>query len=108
MNDVVGRSKAAMNAIGRQLAVEEPSITTIILRPGVVDTDMQATIRSDASMGAMKEEQRGFFKTLKEDGNLVPVDVAGRVLCALVLKAEKTFSGRFVSWDDVDIKALWE
>ena len=34
------RSKAAVNMFNQVLAIEEPEITTIAIRPGVVDTDM--------------------------------------------------------------------
>jgi NAD(P)-dependent dehydrogenase (short-subunit alcohol dehydrogenase family) len=39
------RSKAALKMLGEVLAVEESEVTTISIRPGVVDTEMQATIR---------------------------------------------------------------
>ncbi|KAI9621406.1 hypothetical protein H4Q26_015702 [Puccinia striiformis f. sp. tritici PST-130] len=41
-----GASKAAMNSLCRTLAAEEPEITSISLRPGVTDTDMQEELRS--------------------------------------------------------------
>jgi len=40
-------SKAALNMFGNILGVEEPEITTVSVRPGVVDTEMQAVIRND-------------------------------------------------------------
>jgi NAD(P)-dependent dehydrogenase (short-subunit alcohol dehydrogenase family) len=47
-----GSSKAALNHLARTLAVEEPDVTTVAVRPGVVDTDMQVrffAIQSDPS-----------------------------------------------------------
>lgn len=44
------RSKAALNHFTQTLAVEEPSITSIAVRPGVVDTSMQDLIRSQGSV----------------------------------------------------------
>lgn len=38
-------SKAAINSIAQSLALEEPTITTLAIRPGVVDTEMQNDIR---------------------------------------------------------------
>lgn len=38
-------SKAALNHLATTLAVEEPDITTIAFRPGVVATDMQKSAR---------------------------------------------------------------
>ena len=40
-----GSSKAAMNHLALTLKVEEPTITTIAIRPGVVDTEMQRELR---------------------------------------------------------------
>ncbi|RUS19392.1 hypothetical protein BC937DRAFT_87567 [Endogone sp. FLAS-F59071] len=42
-------SKAALNHLVQTLAVEEPDVTTIALRPGAVDTEMQAVIRSQGT-----------------------------------------------------------
>lgn len=39
-------SKAALNHLASTLSVEEPDITTIAFRPGVVATDMQKTARN--------------------------------------------------------------
>jgi NAD(P)-dependent dehydrogenase (short-subunit alcohol dehydrogenase family) len=38
-------SKAAINSIAQSLALEEPTITSLAIRPGVVDTEMQNDIR---------------------------------------------------------------
>lgn len=38
-------SKAALNHLASTLSVEEPDITTIAFRPGVVATDMQKYAR---------------------------------------------------------------
>lgn len=42
-------SKAAMNSLARTLGNEEPSIVTVAVRPGIVDTDMQKAIRETGS-----------------------------------------------------------
>ncbi|KAJ2393417.1 hypothetical protein H4S02_000218 [Coemansia sp. RSA 2611] len=39
-------SKAALNMVTKSMAVEEPEVVAIAVRPGVVDTDMQKVIRS--------------------------------------------------------------
>jgi len=39
-------SKAALNSLAKSLAVEEPDITALAVRPGVVDTEMQNEIRT--------------------------------------------------------------
>ncbi|KAF9368265.1 hypothetical protein CPC16_005529, partial [Podila verticillata] len=38
-------SKAALNMFGQILATEEKDITTVAIRPGVVDTEMQGVVR---------------------------------------------------------------
>lgn len=43
-------SKAALNHLASTLSVEEPDVTSIALRPGVVDTDMQVLLRSNGSL----------------------------------------------------------
>ena len=40
-----GSSKAAMNHLALTLNTEEPDITSIAIRPGVVDTEMQRELR---------------------------------------------------------------
>ena len=38
-----------MNHFASTLAVEEPEITSIAIRPGVVDTDMQGVLRAEGN-----------------------------------------------------------
>jgi len=40
-----GATKAAMNSLGQTLAVEEPDIATILIRPGKLSTGIQDDIR---------------------------------------------------------------
>lgn len=42
---VYGATKAAVDYFSQTLALEQPTIRTVALAPGVIDTDMQATIR---------------------------------------------------------------
>lgn len=50
MEHLLHSSKAALNHFTQTLALEEPSITAIAVRPGVVDTSMQDLIRSQGSV----------------------------------------------------------
>lgn len=99
------------------MAQEEPDIVSVALRPGMVDTgvsflctllfvtelittifQMQDTIRS---IGAphMTQADHSIFIKAHEDGKLVkPADV-GYAIAALSLRASKSLSGEFVSWD---------
>ncbi|KAH8830508.1 hypothetical protein DL96DRAFT_1593221 [Flagelloscypha sp. PMI_526] len=95
-------SKAALNSLGRTLAQEEPDITTVAVRPGVVETDMQTDIRSKG-VEMKKEEHQGFIK-LFEEGKLLKPEAPGYVLAALAISASPSLSGEFVSWDAEECK----
>lgn len=92
-------SKAAMNSLCRTLSEEESKVTSVALRPGVVDTDMQAMLRTTGgeSMSA-KDYQK--FLNYHTSGELLSPDLPGRVIAALSLQAPASLSGRFVSWND--------
>lgn len=97
-------SKAALNHFTAHLAVEEPGITAVAVRPGVVDTAMQTAIREEGQ--AMEPEERARFVRLHEEGALQPPEVPGRALAVLALHAPHDWSGQFVSWDDGAVQAL--
>ena len=44
-------AKAALTHLTAVLAVEEPRVTAVALRPGVIDTEMQAVIRRGGAVG---------------------------------------------------------
>ncbi|KAH8113257.1 short-chain dehydrogenase [Phellopilus nigrolimitatus] len=96
-------SKAAMNSLCRTLANEEPEIVSVALRPGMVDTSMQAAIRS-TQPSVMRDEDLKRFSQAHTDSTLVNPDDAGRVIAALSLKASKALSGKFVSWDSEECR----
>ncbi len=98
-------AKAALKMATEVLATEEPDITAISLRPGVVDTAMQATIRSDGRkvMGAAGHDR---FVRLHEDGELLDPALPGAAIAALALHAPKSLSGGFVPWDAPEVRAL--
>jgi len=100
-------TKAALNHINRQLAAEEPRITAIAVRPGVVDTAMQETIRVEGEKG-MPAEEHARFVTYHERGELLPPDRPGKSLAALALYAPEAWSGQFLSWDDKEVINLVE
>ena len=43
-------TKAAVNSLAMSLGLEEPKITTLAVRPGVVDTEMQRSIREQREL----------------------------------------------------------
>jgi NAD(P)-dependent dehydrogenase (short-subunit alcohol dehydrogenase family) len=106
VNPVAGTSaynmaKAALNMLSATLTLEEPSVTTIALRPGGVDTDLQATLRAEGA-AAMAPEVYKKYATRK----LLPPEVPGRAIATLVLYAPADWSGRFISYDDEDVQSL--
>lgn len=95
-------AKAALNHFSRVLAAEEPDITTIAVRPGVIDTQMQTTLRNQTPE-KMPKKWIEYYYQLKADGKLEPPDIPGRAIAWLALKGPKQLSGRFVSYDDPEI-----
>ena len=91
--------KAALNHFTRVLATEEPAVTALTVRPGVVDTDMQAVLRNEAD-NAMPVEQIAYYRQLKERGELEPPQIPARVIAWLALHAPREFSGQFLDYDD--------
>lgn len=98
-------SKAALNHFTRQLAAEEPGLVCVAFRPGVVDTEMQAEIRS-TGREAMPPDSYARFVRSFEKGELLPPDRPGRALAMLALWAPHALSGEYISWDDPRVEAL--
>ncbi|KAI0375600.1 short-chain dehydrogenase [Pilatotrama ljubarskyi] len=95
--------KAAMNSLCRTLAEEEPDITCVALRPGMVDTPMQGLIRNKGP-STMDPHILQKFTEAHEKGVLVKPEDAGHVIAALALKAPKSLSGQFVTWNGEECK----
>jgi NAD(P)-dependent dehydrogenase (short-subunit alcohol dehydrogenase family) len=91
--------KAALNHFTRVLAVEEPELTALSVRPGVVDTDMQTFIRQKGPQ-AMPSNQVDYYRQLKNRGELERAEVPARSLAWLALYAPREFSGKFLNYDD--------
>ena len=95
-------SKAALNQFTSVLAAEEPDITTVAIRPGVVDTDMQAYLRKEGP-GIMPQKTANYYLDLKLSGKLEPPKIPARSIAWLSLHAPREMSGAFRSYDDPDI-----
>lgn len=98
-------SKAALNHFTRVLAEEEPEITTLAFRPGVVDTAMQATIRREGAQGMPAESYAKFIR-YHEEGELLPPEVPGCALAVLAFHAPHTWTGAFLPWNNNEVQAL--
>jgi benzil reductase ((S)-benzoin forming) len=93
-------AKAGLNMFTQTAALEQaenPNNKIIAFSPGVMDTDMQETIRS-SSKDAFKELER--FKDLKEDNKLLKAETVADALVDLVLKGEPE-SGRIYSINEL-------
>lgn len=88
-----------MNHLAKTLAREENSITTVSIRPGMVDTGMQELIRGDGGK-SMDEEDRQKFVGAFENGKLLSPDKPGHVMARLATEATKDLSGQFITWSD--------
>jgi NAD(P)-dependent dehydrogenase (short-subunit alcohol dehydrogenase family) len=91
-----GASKAAMNHLAMTLAVEEPEVVFISIRPGTVDTEMQRELR-EIHHTSMDKKDADRFAQLKASGGLLRPDQPGNVLAKLVLDGSPDLSGKFVS-----------
>ena len=89
-----GASKAALNHLAVTLSVEEPDVTSIAVRPGVVDTQMQKDVREKHS--AMRDTDTAQFRDLYKEGKLLRPDQPGNVMAKLVLNGPSTLSGKFL------------
>ena len=92
-----GASKAVLNHLARTLAVEEPDITTIAIQPGVVDTDMQKSIR-ETHHEKMDAKDVTRFVDLHKSGELLKPAQPGNVMARLALDATKDMTGKFVAY----------
>ena len=95
-------SKAALTHFGRILAEEVPEVTSISVRPGVVDTDMQCQLRREGRT-ALQPEQLAYYENLLNNHELEPPEVPGRSIAWLALQAPRHLNGQFRSYDDPDI-----
>lgn len=102
-----GASKAAINHLAATLGNEEKDITSISVRPGVVDTEMQRDIREKHNK-AMDEGDAARFAELKATGGLLKPEQPGHVMAKLVLDAPKELTGKFLSWNAEELKAFQE
>ena len=95
-------SKAGLTQLTRVLAEEVPEITTLSVRPGVVDTDMQTHLRRNGRT-SLKPDQFSYYDNLKKNNQLEPPEVPARSIAWLALFAPRHMNGEFRSYDDPDI-----
>ncbi|KAG1730681.1 uncharacterized protein EDB91DRAFT_1059275 [Suillus paluster] len=96
-------SKAAMNSLSRTLANEEPSIVSLAIAPGRVDTVMQTILRDSGAAHMTATDHKNFVDAFNEGILVNPHDV-GYVIAGLSLRAPLSLSGQFVRWDNEECK----
>ncbi len=91
-------SKAALSMLTRCWQTESNPIAFASVMPGIIDTQMQASIRAASHMDADKLE---FFKQLKQDNRLLTPATVAAFLCWLLLDID---AANYVSqeWDIYD------
>ncbi|KAJ6485123.1 hypothetical protein C8R47DRAFT_548573 [Mycena vitilis] len=91
-------SKAAVNSLCRTLGEEEHDVISVAVRPGMVQTDMQAALRQTGAPHMTPKDYQSFVAA-HTDGKLLKPEDPGHVIASLALNAAKSMSGQFVSWD---------
>lgn len=84
-----------LNHLAKTLAKEEPDITTLSIRPGVVATQMQDTLAS-THFEKMEPKDTERFKQMRQEGKMLRPDQPGNVMAKLVLDAPRELSGEFL------------
>ena len=98
-------AKGALNQFNRVLSIEEEMVTSIAVRPGVIDTDMQAIIRQMGAAG-MPESAYQRFVQMRDAGELLPPEAPGGAIAVLALFAPREWDGEFVAWDEERVQEL--
>ncbi|EHA26103.1 hypothetical protein ASPNIDRAFT_171497 [Aspergillus niger ATCC 1015] len=100
-----GATKAAMNHLALSLGEEEPEVTTISIRPGMVDTEMQRELREDHAT-TLEPQMHAKFTTVHKEGKLLKPEQPGHVMAKLVLDAPNELTGKFFTWNDKALEAF--
>lgn len=100
-----GATKAALNHFVLTLSAEEHDITAISMRPGVVNTPMQAKIRSEGA-DVMPDFLVEKFVDQYESGEILDPEQPGHAAAMLALYAPPDWSGQSLKWDDEYVRRL--
>ncbi|KKZ62441.1 hypothetical protein EMCG_03143 [[Emmonsia] crescens] len=102
-----GSTKAALNHLNMTVALEEPDITSISIRPGMVDTQMQEELRAK-HMDVLGPVDGQRFLDAYNKGKLLKPEQPGHVIAKLVLDAPQELSGKFLTWNVPELAAFQE
>lgn len=92
-------AKAAEEHLARQLAAEAPSVTTLVYRPGIVETRMQTQARE--SHGGAARQLQAVFRPWKEQGRLMTPEQSAAGLLRLLAVDPRRLHGK--TWDVRDL-----
>ena len=90
-------AKAAEEHLVRQLAEEAPDVTSLVYRPGVVETRMQEQARQ--AEGGAAHVLRPMFQSWKDRGQLLTPEASARAL-ANIMESPAPFHGRIATVAD--------
>jgi NAD(P)-dependent dehydrogenase (short-subunit alcohol dehydrogenase family) len=85
-----------MNHLALTLGAEEPDITSVSIRPGMVNTEMQRELREDHASN-LEPDVHAKFTNVHKEGKLLRPEQPGHVMAKLVLDAPSSLSGRFLT-----------
>ena len=92
-------AKAAVNHFTQVLALEEPEVAAVAVRPGMVDTPMQDRLRHRAA-SIMPPAHSAVYRDAKASGRLEPPGRPARTIAWLALHPPHAHSGAFLNWND--------
>ena len=91
-------AKAAEEHLARHLAAETPEVTTLVFRPGVVDTPM---VRSAFhARGRAAKGLREQFRAYERNGEILAPEVPARALVSILKNNPRRFHGKIATWRD--------
>lgn len=90
-------TKGALNNLALTLAQEEPSITSLAIRPGVVDTEMQKSM-AELHHSKMDQDDAARFRQMKSEGKFLRPEQPGNVMAKLAINGPKALNGKFLRY----------
>ncbi len=91
-------AKAAEEHLARQLGAEAPEVTTLVFRPGVVNTPM---VRSAINAhGRAAKRLREQFSYYERSGEILAPEVPARALVSILKNNPRRFHGKIATWRD--------
>lgn len=88
-------SKSALDMLTKIIAIENPHIKVIGVSPGMIETDMQKTLRNNGS-----EDNRSLYLEAKNNGNVRSSDFVANRLLSFILSRNYE-SGKIIHINDI-------